>query len=53
MNYQLEKKSWDDFKDSNMFRIVNIVLRIFGWCLQYETSNGKIKSVTPIRIVRW
>lgn len=52
MNYQLEKRTWDDFKNSNMFRVVNIVLRIFRWCLQYETNNGKIVSVTPIKIVR-
>lgn len=49
---KLEKRTWDEFQKCNMFKVVNIILRLFGWCLQYETLNGKINNVTPIKIVR-
>lgn len=52
MDYFIEKKTWDDFNNSNLFTIVNILLRIFGWGLQYETNEGKISNVYPIRIKR-
>lgn len=39
----LEKKTWDDFRNSGLLRFVNMFLHIFGWTI--VLNIGK-KSVT-------
>ena len=35
----LEKKTWDDFRNSGLLRFVNMFLHIFGWTIVLNIGN--------------
>lgn len=43
------EKSWDEFRKTGLFVIVNQFLHIFGWALTYERDNEQTR-VYPARV---
>lgn len=42
----IEKKSWEEFRETGLFWFINTILHMFGWALVYEPEN---KIVYPAR----
>jgi hypothetical protein len=47
----LEKKTWEEFRETGLTLIVNQILQIFGWSIVYDVSatDGKIIDCYPAR----
>ena len=46
----LEKKSWEEFRDSGLLWWINRTLHLFGWAIVVEvTDNGNLAAVYPAR----
>lgn len=44
------EETWDKFRDSGLFRFLNMFLHIFGWAIQMNINDdGKVEKVYPIR----
>lgn len=44
------EETWDKFRDSGLFRFINLFLHIFGWAIQININDeGKVDKVYPIR----
>lgn len=46
----MNKKSWEEFKDSGLLWWINMILQTFGWAIIIEKRNNKIASVYPARV---
>ena len=46
----IERKSWDEFRESGLFWWINMILHTFGWSLVFENSDNGIKEVYPARV---
>lgn len=46
----MEKKTWNDFKETGLLSFVNRFLHIFGWALVFEMVNDEVKNVYPARV---
>lgn len=47
----INKKSWEEFRDSGMFWWINMILHTFGWAITYKfDDNGNIMEVYPARV---
>jgi hypothetical protein len=42
----IEKRSWDDFRDTGLLWFINTTLHLFGWALVYDVES---KSMYPAR----
>lgn len=51
MKQDLEKKSWDEFRNTGLFLFINNILHAFGWCIVVEIDDitGDIKNTYPCR----
>ena len=46
----ITRKTWDDFRETGLFLLVNQFLHIFGWTLVVEvTEDGKVTECYPAR----
>lgn len=45
----IERKSWDEFRETGLLLFVNEFLHIFGWCLVVEVHDSGTKNVYPAR----
>lgn len=45
----LERKNWQEFRDTGLIWFVNRLLHLFGWVIVYEIENNKIMQVYPAR----
>jgi hypothetical protein len=49
----VEKKTWNEFRDSGFLWWINMILHTFGWaiCINIDNINGeKIVDVYPARV---
>ena len=47
----VNKKSWDEFRNTGLALLVNSVLHAFGWALVFETDdNGAEIGCYPARV---
>jgi len=46
----IEKRTWDEFKESGLLWWINRALHLFGWavCFKYD-NNGNLLEVIPAR----
>ena len=43
MDDMIDKKTWQEFKDSGLLWWINMILHTFGWAIVFEISKrGKI-----------
>jgi hypothetical protein len=45
----LTKKSWEEFRATGLFWLLNHTLHLFGWAIVYETKDGRVAAVYPAR----
>lgn len=45
----VDKKSWQDFRDTGLFMFINTILHTFGWALVVEMDAGKVVDCYPAR----
>lgn len=51
MDDMIDKKTWQEFKDSGLLCWINMILHTFGWAIVFEISKrGKIINVYPARV---
>lgn len=51
MDNMVDKKTWQEFKDSGLLWWINMILHTFGWAIVFEISKrGKIINVYPARV---
>lgn len=47
----VNKKSWDEFRDSGFLWWINMILHTFGWAICFEVEDdGLISDVYPARV---
>lgn len=46
----LNKKGWDEFRNTGLVLIINQILHIFGWALVFELEGDKVKDIYPARV---
>lgn len=46
----VKEKSWEEFRDSGLFWLVNTFLHTFGWALVVEMKNETVVKVYPARV---
>ena len=46
----VDKKSWEEFRDTGLVLIINQILHIFGWAIVFEVENNEVKNVYPARV---
>lgn len=54
----VEKSTWDEFRKTGLFMLVNTILHVFGWALCVEVEydkekqieTGPVTSVFPARV---
>ncbi len=47
----LKKKSWDEFRQTGLFMLVNTILHVFGWTLTVavDEETGMVTDCFPCR----
>jgi len=45
----IDRKTWDEFRETGLTLIINQILHIFGWCIVYEIEDGKVVDCYPAR----
>lgn len=38
----IEQKTWEEFRETGLFWLVNTNLHTFGWALVYDTETGEV-----------
>ena len=46
----IEKKTWEEFKNSGFLWWINSLLHVFGWAIVIESDYGTILNVYPARV---
>lgn len=47
----INKKTWEEFRNSGMLWWINMILHTFGWAITYEfDEDGSILNVCPARV---
>jgi len=47
----MEKKTWNEFRESGLLWWINMVLHTFGWAIVLELNdNGEIITAYPARV---
>lgn len=46
----IERKTWEEFRDSKLLWFVNTILHTFGWAITVDIDNDKIVDVYPARV---
>ncbi len=46
----IERRTWEEFRETGLVKIINVIIRAFGWSIYYEyTNDKKFVQVYPIR----
>ena len=45
----MERKNWNEFRETGLFWFINSILHVFGWVIDIEASNNEITDVYPAR----
>ena len=46
----VERKTWEEFRNSKLLWFVNTILHTFGWAITVDIDNDKIVDVYPARV---
>lgn len=46
----IDRKTWEEFKDSKLLWFANTILNAFGWAIVVEIDNDVITDVYPARV---
>lgn len=46
----INKKSWEEFRNSGMLWWINMILHTFGWAIVTEVEDGKVIRAYPARV---
>jgi hypothetical protein len=46
----VDKKTWQEFRDTGLFWWVNSILHTFGWALVVELDKGEVVGTYPARV---
>ena len=46
----VERKTWEEFRDSKLLWFVNTILHTFGWAITMDIDDNKIVDVYPARV---
>lgn len=47
----VDKRDWNEFRDSGMLWFVNTILHAFGWAICLDINDGgKVSEVFPARV---
>jgi len=46
----VEKRTWEEFRESKLLWWINQTLHLFGWAIVYEFKDGVVSSVYPARV---
>lgn len=49
-NEMIDKRNWNEFRDSGLGLIVNQILHIFGWAIVFELDGENVMRVFPARV---
>lgn len=48
-DYMVEKKTWEEFRNTGLLFFVNSFLHIFGWAICLDFEDDKVIGVYPSR----
>lgn len=46
----INRKEWEEFRESGLLWLVNQTLHVFGWGIVIEVHDNKITSAYPARV---
>lgn len=46
----INKKTWEEFRESKLLWFVNMILHTFGWAIIVEVNDDMISEVYPARV---
>lgn len=46
----IDKKTWEEFRDSGMLFVANTILHFFGWAIVVKIEDGHLVEVNPARV---
>ena len=46
----IKEKSWNEFRETGLFWMINAILHLFGWAIVYEMQEHRIVRVYPARV---
>lgn len=46
----VNRKTWQEFKDTGMLWFANMILHVFGWSIVCEIEEGKVINAYPARV---
>lgn len=46
----VEKKTWEEFKDTGFLWWINMILHTFGWAICVDFDNGEVVDAYPARV---
>lgn len=46
----VEKKTWQEFRESGMLWFANRILHMFGWAIVFEFDKNELTEVYPARV---
>lgn len=46
----IDKKTWEEFRDSGFLWWINMILHTFGWSIVIEYENDKAINAYPARV---
>lgn len=46
----VEKKTWEEFRDTGFLWWINMILHTFGWSICVEMDDGEIINAYPARV---
>lgn len=50
MDEMVNKKAWEEFRESGLLWFINTILHMFGWAICVEIEDGKITDAYPARV---
>lgn len=46
----VNKKSWEEFRETGLLWWINMILQTFGWAIVVAKEDGEITQVFPARV---
>ena len=46
----VERKTWNEFRDTGLLWWINMILHTFGWAIVLEMNADQIEAVYPARV---
>lgn len=46
----INKKTWEEFRETGLLWWINQILHTFGWAIVFDYDNGQLQSVYPARV---